>query len=129
MSIKYFDRPFNRQVVTKPMGAPTDGPHFFEPIPADWHTDPDYHNPKDDLFHIVDSKNAGEVLAIVVRVAGGFEETQSNARLFAASWEMRSRLHRLHQYLGDLRACGVTGPAIDAELAETAELLRKVEGR
>lgn len=83
-------------------GMPTEGPFFFEPIPSDWHMDPDSGFRKDSLFMVVDSRAAGEVLAVVEKVAAGFEQSQANARLFAASWSMLAALKLADRVMDEL---------------------------
>lgn len=112
--------------------TPTEGPFFFEPIPADAYSDPLMSVCKDSLFWIVDSRSGGEVLAVVDRVSAGMEETQANARLFAASWELYQALKNLREYIkhGSLCPSGQEdNEAFDAVRDAADAALAKAEGR
>jgi hypothetical protein len=117
--------------------GPTPGPHFFEPIPEEWYTDPEFPARRDDLFQIVDSNAAGEVLAIVQKVSGGFEEAQANARLYAAAWELRRALLKAVETIRAFHGIGFGGEAearmwqlyqSSPEMQQINAALRKVDG-
>lgn len=67
------------------------GPWNAEPIPAEAHTDPDMMIPEGDLFWIVDTRPANEVIATVHMAARG--EAEANAKLIARAPSMAERLH------------------------------------
>lgn len=74
---------------------PTPGQWAYEPIPADAYTDPDMSLARSDLFWIVDTAFAGEVLATVHQVSNG--DARANARVLAAASDLLAALKAVRE--------------------------------
>jgi hypothetical protein len=75
------------------MAPHTPGPYRFEPIPEAARDDPDMGIELSDLFWIVDTRHASEVLATVHETKD--REGEANAILFAKAPEMLAALKRV----------------------------------